>query len=380
MNKILSHNKTHPIMKILSNNLINLPTPSNISFMWNYGSLLSMCLVIQIITGLFLSMQYTANIELSFSMMNSISRNINNGWLMRIMHSNGASMFFVCIYLHIGRNIYYESYNNLMTWNSGIIILFLLMMTAFTGYILPWGQMSFWGATVITNMISAIPYIGNDITMWIWGGFSINNATLNRFFSIHFLSPFIIMAMIMVHLAFLHQENSNNPLNLKKNQDKINFNPYFSMKDILGVVIMLSMFIMFSLNYPFLLNDSDNFIEANPMTTPAHIQPEWYFLFAYAILRSIPNKLGGVIAMMASIMILFSLPMMKKNKIMGNNFFNINKSLYWMLIMTFILLSWIGMNPVKYPFIQMGQIFSIMYFTYFLMKSYLNMMWNKMIY
>nr|YP_010586467.1 cytochrome b [Plectrocnemia tortosa]UZZ44268.1 cytochrome b [Plectrocnemia tortosa] len=378
MKKILFSNKTHPLMKILNNNIIKLPTPSNISFLWNFGSLMGVCLAIQLISGILLSMHYSANINFSFDMMNHIYRNVNYGWMFRIMHSNGASLFFICIYIHIGRNIYYESFQNKMTWNSGIIILFMLMATAFMGYVLPWGQMSYWGATVITNLISVIPYIGNMMTQWIWGGFSINNATLNRFFSIHFILPFMIMAMIMIHLIFLHNENSNNPLNINKTMDKIQFTPYFMWKDILGIIVMIMMFMLFMMKFPFLLNDTDNFIESNPLVTPPHIQPEWYFLFAYAILRSIPNKMGGVIALMMSIMILFFMPFTLNKKILGNNLFPLTKFMFWIMIINFLILSWIGQNPVEYPFIMTGQIFSITYFLYFIMLNYMNSLWNTL--
>nr|YP_010586415.1 cytochrome b [Nyctiophylax orbicularis]UZZ44203.1 cytochrome b [Nyctiophylax orbicularis] len=377
MNKTLSMKKKNPIIMIIYKNIINLPTPTNISFLWNFGSLLGVCLMIQIISGLLLSMHYSPNIKFSFEMMNHIYWNVNNGWMMRIIHSNGASMFFICIYIHIGRNLYYESFQNKMTWNSGIIILFMLMATAFMGYVLPWGQMSFWGATVITNLISVIPYMGVSITQWIWGGFSINNATLNRFFSIHFIMPFIMIMMIMIHLIFLHKESSNNPLNINKNIDKIQFNPFFVWKDVMGMLIMIMLFMIFSMKFPFLLNDNDNFIESNPMTTPPHIQPEWYFLFAYAILRSIPNKLGGVISLVMSIMILFIMPMTMNKKILGNNYSPLNKIAFWMLIMIFIILSWIGQNPVEDPYIKIGQMFSILYFMYFLMMFWNNLFWNK---
>nr|QLY89539.1 cytochrome b [Polycentropus flavomaculatus]QLY89547.1 cytochrome b [Polycentropus flavomaculatus] len=373
-------NKNVKLLNILNNNILKLPIPSNINFLWNFGSLMGISLMIQMISGIMLSMHYSPNVNYSFDLMNHIYRNVNYGWMFRIIHSNGASLFFIFIYMHIGRNIYYESFQNKMTWNSGILLLFLLMATAFLGYVLPWGQMSYWGATVITNLISVIPYIGNTITQWIWGGYSINNATLNRFFSIHFLLPFIIALMVMIHLVFLHEENSNNPLNLNKFLDKIQFNPYFLWKDIMGMIMAIMMFILFSMKQPFLLNDFDNFIESNSMVTPPHIKPEWYFLFAYAILRSIPNKMGGVLALFMSIMILFFIPLNVNSKlIMGNNQFLISKIMFWTLIMIFILLSWIGQNPVEYPFILMGQILSILYFTYFITLNWINKLWNKIL-
>nr|YP_010586155.1 cytochrome b [Ecnomus latus]UZZ43904.1 cytochrome b [Ecnomus latus] len=379
MNKFQSMMKTHPLLKMINNNIMFLPTPSNITFMWNFGSLLGICLMIQIITGIILSIHYSANIMYSFMMINHINWNVNNGWLYRIIHSNGASMYFICIYMHISRNIYYETFHNLMTWFSGIIILFASMATAFLGYVLPWGQMSYWGATVITNLLSSIPYIGNMITNWMWGGFSINNATLNRFFSFHFLLPFIIMGLIILHLIFLHYNKSSNPMNMKKNNDKIPFHPYYSWKDLMGFIIMIMMFFVFMMKYPFLLNDSDNFIETNPMITPPHIQPEWYFLFAYAILRSIPNKLGGVIALLMSILILFFMPFMNKKIIKGNSFFIMNKINFWMFSMNFLLLSWIGSMVVEYPYITMSQMMSMFYFLFFIIYMNMNSMWNKLI-
>nr|UZZ43917.1 cytochrome b [Ecnomus sp. XG-2021] len=379
MNKFQSLMKTHPILKMINNNVLFLPTPANITFMWNFGSLLGICLMIQIITGIILSIHYSANINYSFDMINHINWNVNNGWLYRIIHSNGASMYFICIYLHIGRNMYYETFNNMMTWFSGIFILFMSMATAFLGYVLPWGQMSYWGATVITNLLSSIPYIGNMITKWMWGGYSINNATLNRFFSFHFLLPFIITGLVILHLMFLHYNKSSNPINYMKKNDKIPFHPYYSWKDMMGMIIMIMMFMMFIMKYPYLLNDSDNFIETNPMITPPHIQPEWYFLFAYAILRSIPNKLGGVVALLMSICILFIMPFIPKKTIKGNSFFMMNKIMFWMFTINFFLLSWIGSMPVEAPFIMMSQTMSTFYFLYFIIYMFLNKMWNKLI-
>nr|QLY89913.1 cytochrome b [Lype phaeopa] len=375
----MSLKKTHPILSIINKSLINLPSPSNISFLWNHGSLLGLCLIIQLITGIFLSMNYSTHVNLAFESINHINHNINNGWMYRILHANGASFFFISVYMHIGRNIYYESFMNQLTWFVGIVILLLMMMTAFMGYVLPWGQMSFWGATVITNLLSAIPYLGETLVQWIWGGFSINNSTLNRFFSFHFLLPFILIAFIMIHLIFLHMKGSSNPLNINNNFDKIPFHPYFSMKDILGFTLFLIIFLLFSLKMPYLLNDADNFMEANPMMTPPHIQPEWYFLFAYAILRSIPNKLGGVIALLMSILILFIMPFTFNKMIKGNSFYLPNKILFYIFINIFLLLSWIGSNPVEAPYILMNQILSFLYFMFFLMNPIINMKWNYLL-
>nr|UXL88795.1 cytochrome b [Bombyx mandarina] len=372
--------KTHPIFKIINNSLIDLPSPSNISSWWNMGSLLALCLMIQIITGLFLTMYYTANIEMAFYSVNYICRNVNYGWMIRTLHANGASFFFICIYLHIGRGIYYESFNLKYVWLIGIMILFMLMATAFMGYVLPWGQMSFWGATVITNLLSAIPYLGTMLVNWIWGGFAVDNATLTRFYTFHFLLPFIILMLTMIHLLFLHQTGSNNPLGLNSNLDKIPFHPFFTFKDLIGFIILIKMLTLLTLINPYLLGDPDNFTPANPLVTPVHIQPEWYFLFAYAILRSIPNKLGGVIALIMSIMILIILPFTFKKKIQGIQFYPINQIIFWMFLMIMILLTWIGARPVENPYIITGQLLTIMYFLYFFLNPIIGMYWDKILF
>nr|AII02454.1 cytochrome b [Apatelopteryx phenax] len=380
MNKFKPMRKTHPVIKIINGSLIDLPSPTNISMWWNFGSLLALCLIIQILTGLFLTMYYTANIELAFYSVNYICRNVNYGWLIRTMHANGASFFFICVYLHIGRGIYYESFNLKFTWMIGVIILFLLMATAFMGYVLPWGQMSFWGATVITNLLSAIPYLGTMLVNWIWGGFAVDNATLTRFYTFHFLLPFILLMMTMIHLLFLHQTGSNNPLGINSNLDKIPFHPFFSYKDILGFIILLFLLIMLTLTNPYLLGDPDNFIPANPLVTPLHIQPEWYFLFAYAILRSIPNKLGGVIALMMSIAILIILPLTFNKKMQGIQFYPLNQIMFWMLITIIILLTWIGARPVETPYILTGQLLTVFYFSYFILNPIISLYWDNMIF
>nr|QKN22824.1 cytochrome b [Linshcosteus costalis] len=377
MNKPLR--KTHPLIKILNNSLIDLPAPSSISLWWNFGSLLSMCLMIQIITGIFLAMHYTSSIELAFSSVVHICRDVNYGWLLRNMHANGASLFFICLYMHIGRGIYYGSYKLFMTWSVGVILLFIIMGTAFLGYVLPWGQMSLWGATVITNLLSAIPYLGNDLVMWLWGGFSVDNATLTRFFALHFLLPFIIAALVMIHLLFLHQTGSSNPLGLNSDFDKIPFHPYFSIKDLMGVSMTLMFFILLNLWEPRLLGDPENFIPANPLVTPVHIQPEWYFLFAYAILRSIPNKLGGVIAMVSSIAIILILPITNKSKFQGTSFYPANQIMFWSFVVILILLTWIGARPAEEPYILTGQILTTLYFSYFIINPLLLKLWDKII-
>nr|YP_009740665.1 cytochrome b [Oedaleus abruptus]YP_009740678.1 cytochrome b [Mecostethus alliaceus]QID03627.1 cytochrome b [Oedaleus abruptus]QID03640.1 cytochrome b [Mecostethus alliaceus]UPL65161.1 cytochrome b [Oedaleus abruptus] len=369
----------HPVIKIINNSLIDLPAPTNISMWWNLGSLLGLCLMIQIITGLFLTMHYTPNIEMAFSSVVHICRDVNNGWMIRTMHANGASMFFICMYLHVGRGIYYGSYMYINTWMTGTIIMFLVMATAFMGYVLPWGQMSFWGATVITNLLSAIPYIGTDIVQWVWGGFAVDNATLNRFYTFHFVLPFIIAGMVMMHLFFLHQTGSNNPIGLNSNIDKIPFHPYFTYKDTITFIILLMTLIMLCLIEPYILGDPDNFVPANPLVTPIHIQPEWYFLFAYAILRSIPNKLGGVIALVMSISILMIMPFYNKTKFRGNQFYPMNQIMFWIMVTVVCLLTWIGKRPVEEPYITTGQILTIMYFSYFLFNIHIAKMWDSLI-
>nr|YP_010406829.1 cytochrome b [Squatina tergocellatoides]URF19461.1 cytochrome b [Squatina tergocellatoides] len=358
--------KTHPLFKIINHTLIDLPTPSNISIWWNFGSLMGLCLIIQILTGLFLAMHYTADISLAFSSVIHICRDVNYGWLIRNIHANGASIFFICIYLHIARGLYYGSYLSKETWNIGVILLFLLMATAFVGYVLPWGQMSFWGATVITNLLSALPYVGNTLVQWIWGGFSIDNATLTRFFAFHFILPFLILGLTLIHLLFLHETGSNNPTGINSDMDKIPFHPYFSYKDILGFLLVTMLLTLLALFTPNLLNDAENFIPANPLVTPPHIKPEWYFLFAYAILRSIPNKLGGVLALLFSIFILLLIPLLHTSKQRSNTFRPFTQFLFWILITNTIILTWIGGQPVEQPFIFIGQIASIFYFLLFL--------------
>nr|NP_008815.1 cytochrome b [Mustelus manazo]BAA33047.1 cytochrome b [Mustelus manazo] len=358
--------KTHPLLKIMNHALVDLPAPSNISLWWNFGSLMGLCLLIQILTGLFLAMHYTADISMAFSSVVHICRDVNYGWLIRNIHANGASLFFICIYLHIARGLYYGSYLNKETWDIGVILLFLLMATAFVGYVLPWGQMSFWGATVITNLLSAFPYIGNMLVQWIWGGFSVDNATLTRFFAFHFLLPFLIMALSIIHLLFLHESGSNNPLGINSDADKVSFHPYFSYKDLLGFFVMIFLLALLALFLPNLLGDAENFIPANPLVTPPHIKPEWYFLFAYAILRSIPNKLGGVLALLFSIFILLLVPLLHTSKQRSIIFRPLTQIFFWVLVANSIILTWIGGQPVEQPFIMVGQIASISYFALFL--------------
>nr|AGA56218.1 cytochrome b [Cryptolithodes sitchensis] len=372
--------KTHPLISIINGALVDMPLPSNISTFWNFGSLLGLCLIIKIMTGLFLSMHYTAHVDLAFYSVAHIHRDVNYGWLIRSLHANGASFFFVCLYLHIGRGIYYGSYMNVPAWLVGVIILFLVMATAFLGYVLPWGQMSFWGATVITNLFSAVPYVGTYLVNWIWGGFAVENATLTRFYSLHFLFPFVVMALSVVHIMFLHQTGANNPLGISSQVDKVPFHPYFTYKDIVGFVVMLWALLMLSLLFPFALMDPDNFIPANPMVTPKHIQPEWYFLFAYAILQSIPNKALGVIALVLSVAALMTFPFTHKSKFRGLTFYPMSQWLFSFFISLVIQLTWIGARPVEEPYIITGQILTFLYFSYYILNPLVLRWWDtKMI-
>nr|AAS75540.1 cytochrome b [Padda oryzivora] len=359
----LNLRKNHQILKIINNALIDLPTPPNISTWWNFGSLLGICLITQIVTGLLLAMHYTADTNLAFASVAHLCRDVQFGWLIRNLHANGASFFFICIYFHIGRGIYYGSYLNKETWNIGVILLLTLMATAFVGYVLPWGQMSFWGATVITNLFSAIPYIGQTLVEWAWGGFSVDNPTLTRFFALHFLLPFVIAGLTLVHLTFLHETGSNNPLGIPSDCDKIPFHPYYTTKDILGFALMFFLLASLALFSPNSLGDPENFTPANPLVTPPHIKPEWYFLFAYAILRSIPNKLGGVLALIASILVLFLLPLLHTSKLRSMTFRPLSQILFWTLVANVLVLTWVGSQPVEHPFIIIGQLASLSYFT-----------------
>jgi len=351
--------------------LIDLPAPSNISYWWGYGSLLGLCLVIQLASGIFLAMHYTAHIDLAFTSVEHIMRDVNYGWLLRYIHANGASMFFIVVYLHIARGLYYGSYTKPreMVWNVGVIILIAMMATAFIGYVLPWGQMSFWGATVITNLISAIPFVGNDIVQWIWGGFSVSNATLNRFFSFHYLLPFVLTGLVLVHLIALHEHGSNNPIGIDSNIDKVPFHPYYTIKDLFGYAVFAIIFTYVVYFIPNTMGHPDNYIPANPLVTPAHIQPEWYFLFAYAILRSIPDKLLGVLALFASLLVLLALPHVHFCKIRSLQFRPIAKVLYWFFIANFFILTYIGAQVVEEPWITLGQASSVFYFAYFLVLN-----------
>lgn len=366
MKQLISLIKFHRLLKIVNNSLVELPSPSRISSLWNFGSLLGVCLIIQILRGLFLAMHYSCDVVIAFDRVRHISRDVRFGWALHIIHANGARFFFICLYIHIGRGIYYGAYNLELVWIIGVTILLIVIATAFLGYVLPWGQISFWGATVITNLFSAIPYLGTDIVYWLWGGFAVDNATLTRFFALHFLLPFVIRGLSIVHLLFLHTSGSRNPLGLNSNYDKAPFHPYFSYKDLLGVRIILITLIYICLQAPWAIGDPENFIPANPLVTPIHIQPEWYFLFAYAILRSIPNKLGGVVALALAVIILYILPYYNSRKFKRFFFYPLGKFRFWIFIIIVILLTWIGARPVEEPYVITGQILTVLYFLYYL--------------
>ena len=356
------------LLSFVDSHIINYPTPVNLNYMWSFGSTAGLCLVIQIITGIFLAMHYTPHIDYAFSSVEHIMRDVNNGWLIRYLHANGASMFFIVTYSHIFRGLYYGSYMNPRgpLWVSGVAILFIMMGTGFMGYVLPWGQMSFWGATVITNLASAIPVVGEPIVQWLWGGFSVDNATLNRFFSLHYLLPFLIVGLVIVHLSLLHTTGSNNPLGINKNIDTVSFYPYFYVKDLFAFLALVAFFSFFVFFYPNTLGHADNYIPANPLVTPAHIVPEWYFLPFYAILRSIPDKLGGVVAMVGAILILAVLPIINTSEIRSSKFRPIYGIAYWFLVSDFLLLGWIGQKPVETPYIEVGQVGTAFYFLFFI--------------
>jgi ubiquinol-cytochrome c reductase cytochrome b subunit len=362
--------KTHPLLSLLNSYLIDSPQPSNLSYLWNFGSLLGFCLIIQIVTGVTLGMHYTPSISEAFDSVEHIMRDVNNGWLIRYLHSNTASAFFFLVYLHIGRGLYYGSYKapRTLTWTIGTVIFLIMIVTAFLGYVLPYGQMSLWGATVITNLMSAIPWIGQDIVEFIWGGFSVNNATLNRFFALHFVLPFILAALVLMHLITLHDSaGSGNPLGVSGNYDRLPFAPYFVFKDLVTIflfIIVLSLYVFFM---PNMLGDSENYVMANPMQTPPAIVPEWYLLPFYAILRSIPNKLLGVIAMLAAILTLLIMPFVDLSKFRGLQFRPLSKIVFFIFIANFLILMQLGAKHVESPFIEFGQISTVLYFGHFLL-------------
>nr|VFU78707.1 Cytochrome b oxydase [Bragasellus molinai] len=377
---MLSLRKNDPTLKIINSALIDMPEPNNISSWWNMGSLLGVCLMMQIFSGLILSMYFLNNMDYAFSSVIRIGQDMDYGWITRSLHTNSASFFFICLYAHIGRGMYYSSYRLFHTWSIGVTMFLMVMATAFLGYVLPWGQMSFWGATVITNLLSTIPYLGVDLVEWVWGGFAVGGATLTRFFAFHFILPMIISAMVMIHILYLHQTGSSNPTGQSISTSKIPFHPFYSTKDSVGVMILLTGLLYISLAEPYILGDPENFNPANPLSTPLHIQPEWYYLFAYAILRSIPNKLGGVISLALSVMILYLIPFLYSKNFRSNQFYPFSQILFWLFSSTAILLTWIGARPVEPPFILIGQFLTVSYFFYFLIDPALTKLQDKYIY
>jgi len=374
--------KTNPVLSVVEKMLGTYMCPTIISYWWSFGSLAAICLGVQLVTGIILAMHYTPHIDYAFLSVEHIMRDVNYGWLLRYLHANGASMFFIVVYLHIFRGIYYSSYTypREMVWNTGVVIYILMMAAAFMGYVLPWGQMSLWGATVITNMFSAIPVFGKYIVHLLWGGFSVDNATLNRFFSLHYLIPFIIAAMASLHVVLKQIDGSSNPIGVQLNHDQLQFHPYFTFKDFLVFVLFFIFFSVFVFYYPNVLGHADNYIPANPMVTPPHIVPEWYFLPFYAILRSIPDKLGGVIAMAGAILVLFALPFLNKSNIRSSWFRPMYKPFIWVFVSTWLILGWIGGELVETPYLEIGQIFTVIYFLFYLavipgislLENYLN--------
>lgn len=356
------------LLAFVSSHIIDYPTPLNLNYLWSFGSTAGICLVIQMISGILLAMHYTPHIDLAFSSVEHIMRDVNNGWLIRYLHANGASMFFIVVYCHIFRGLFYGSYMfpREKLWVSGVIIFLLMMATGFMGYVLPWGQMSFWGATVITNLFSAVPVVGGSIVEWLWGGFSVGNATLNRFFSLHYLLPFVIAALVIIHLSLLHTDGSNNPLGINTNVQTIPFYPYFYVKDLFAFFILVFCLSMLVVYYPNSLGHPDNYIPANPMVTPAHIVPEWYFLPFYAILRSIPDKLGGVVAMFSAIIVLMILPFLNRSKVRSGIFRPLFALSFWFLSADFLLLGWVGQKPVETPYIEAGMLGTVFYFLFLL--------------
>lgn len=359
----MSFRKTHPLIKIVNGSLIDLPAPSNLSINWNYGSLIGLVLVIQLLRGIILATRFSGHVDISFDSVISLYQDSNYGWLIRLIHSTGASFFFLFIYLHIGRNIYYGSYVYSELWNIGSLIYLILIGTAFLGYVLPWGQMSYWAATVITNLLSAIPYVGKIVVEWVWGGFAVSNPTLTRFFALHYLLPFVITALVVIHLFYLHVEGSSNPLGVSSSTNKTSFHYYYSVKDLYIFFLVFFIFMVFTLKYGYLFMDAENWIPANALVTPNHIQPEWYFLFAYAILRSIPNKLGGVVGLLAAVLVLFLFTLTRKSLYFSGYFYSpVSRFLFWLFVSDFFLLTWLGSCPAETPYVEVALYRTVAYF------------------
>jgi ubiquinol-cytochrome c reductase cytochrome b subunit len=360
--------KQNSLLGLVNSYVVDSPQPANLSYAWNFGSLLATCLGIQIVTGIILAMHYTPNVDLAFVSVEHIMRDVNYGWMIRYIHANVASFFFIFVYLHIGRGLYYGSYKSprVLPWSIGVIILVLMMGVAFLGYVLPYGQMSLWGATVITNMLSAIPWIGQDFVQFVWGGFSVNNATLNRFFSLHYLLPFVLAALAIMHLMTLHVHGSSNPLGVSSNADKLPMHPYYLFKDLVTIFLFFLVLALFVFYMPNALGHSDNYIPANPMQTPPSIVPEWYLLPYYAILRSIPNKLLGVVGMLGSLLILLAMPILDTSRVRGSQFRPLMRFAFWAFVTDFFLLMYLGSQHAEEPYITVGAIATAVYFGWFI--------------
>lgn len=355
--------KSHPLIKILNSSLVDLPTPANLRVNWNYGSLLGLVLIIQLATGIVLAMRFSGHASLSFDSVILIYQDANYGWFIRLIHSTGASFFFLFLYLHIGRGLYYGSYVFTELWNIGVVIYLILIGTAFLGYVLPWGQISYWAATVITNLLSAIPFLGTMLVEWVWGGFAVSNPTLTRFYALHYLLPFVVSGLVILHIFFLHMSGRSNPLGVSSNTNKVPFHYYYTVKDLYVIIVFLFVFLFVTLNFGYDLIDAENWIPANALVTPTHIQPEWYFLFAYAILRSIPNKLGGVAGLVSAVIVLFAFSVCSKNLIFrGFNFSPAARLLYWRFIRNFFILTWLGSCPAESPYNEVALFCTLLYF------------------
>lgn len=364
----MSFRKNHPLVKIVNSTLIDLPSPANLSVNWNYGSLLGLVLVIQLVSGIVLATRFSGHSDISFDSVITIYQDANYGWLLRLIHSTGASFFFLFIYLHIGRGLYYGSYVYPEVWNIGVIIYLILMGTAFLGYVLPWGQMSYWAATVITNLLSAIPWLGPTLVEWVWGGFAVGNPTLTRFFALHYLLPFVVTALVILHIFYLHVYGSSNPLGVSSNTNKVSFHYYYSVKDLYVYFVFLFIFMFFTLKYGYSFIDAENFIPANPLVTPTHIQPEWYFLFAYAILRSIPNKLGGVLGLVLAVMVLFLFRISSSKLLFSGTIYSpLARLVFWSLVSNFFLLTWLGSCPAESPYTEVALACTVSYFSLMLL-------------
>lgn len=359
----MSFRKNHPLLKIVNSTLVDLPSPANLSVNWNYGSLLGLILVIQLVSGIVLATRFSGHSDISFDSVISIYQDSNYGWLLRLVHSTGASFFFLFIYLHIGRGLYYGSYIYPEVWNIGVVIYLILIGTAFLGYVLPWGQMSYWAATVITNLLSAIPFLGSVLVEWVWGGFAVGNPTLTRFFALHYLLPFVVTALVILHIFYLHEYGSSNPLGVSSNTNKVSFHYYYSVKDLYVYFVFMFVFMFFTLKYGYSFIDAENFIPANPLVTPTHIQPEWYFLFAYAILRSIPNKLGGVVGLLLAVLVLFLFRVSSSNLLFSGIIYSpLARFTFWSLVTVFLLLTWLGRCPAESPYTEVALLSTVIYF------------------